>query len=597
MKSHNIQSSVFPSYELCSEPSLYFRWESNNAQSSASGFIEFGQQKRVILPKSTRVFTDTYFNSFSIGKWKNKTGLTDLALSLSFTGEIVLRWWWYQSQGRRASIGEVRLTSSDPVNPVHIPVPQFERLTDGVIAFEVFALADSVIHGFQYVTSMLPRREVRLAISITHFNRQQYVIPAVHRLNEQLLSDPAYSNRVKLFVVDNSQNLKPEDMVGAQIIPNANLGGSGGFMRGLIHVQDTGEFTHCLFMDDDASTEIEAIRRTIAILQYAKDEKTAVSGAMLFEHKPFIQYENAAWFNGVCHPRNTDLDLRDIGNVVENEKEVAVDYGGWWFFAFPLQTVEKYVFPFFVRGDDSFFCLTNSFSILTLNGIASWQDSFATKDSPYTVYLDTRYHLIHNLLGLFAGASRGKALRLMRSWFKRYTLSYHYESAQTMLDAVEDVVKGPEFWQKNVDMIARRSQIMARVQKEKMQDLSSDWENTFRLIESVRKRGLVSRGTLNGHLLPLSIFKNHNVALKKQFGGSVSDSFLIRKVLYVESRSQKGYVVEYNRKLFFKILLRYYCVCYRFWRDYYKLKKDYQSNLNGLISREFWLKQFETHNK
>ena len=87
------------------------------------------------------------------------------------------------------------------------------------------------------------------------------------------------------------------------------------------------------------------------------------------------------------------------------------------------------------------------------------------------------------------------------------------------------------------------------------------------------------------------------MALKKQFGGSVSDSFLIRKVLYVESRSQKGYVVEYNRKLFFKILLRYYCVCYRFWRDYYKLKKDYQSNLNGLISREFWLKQFETHNK
>ena len=584
------QSAVFPSYDLCSDEDLYFRLNERC-------LLQYGEVSRVVMHKGGVLSTDTYFNSVSVGKWKSLTGLTDLTLQLRFKGAVALKWSWHRTHNRQIVIGEAKLSSVDINQPVQIPVPQYERLSDGVISFELFALEDTEVAGFEYTTTMAPRRDVKLGITITHFNRQQYVIPAVRRLNQQLLANPRYADRVKLFVVDNSQNLAVEQMSGAQIIPNANLGGSGGFMRGLIHIQDSGEFTHGLFMDDDASTEIEAIRRTIAILQYAKDEKTAVSGAMLFEHKPFIQYENAAWFNGVCHPRNTDLDLRDIGNVVENEKEVAVDYGGWWFFAFPLQTVEKYVFPFFVRGDDSFFCLTNSFSILTLNGIASWQDSFATKDSPYTVYLDTRYHLIHNLLGLFAGASRGKALRLMRSWFKRYTLSYHYESAQTMLDAVEDVVKGPEFWQKNVDMIARRSQIMARVQKEKMQDLSSDWENTFRLIESVRKRGLVSRGTLNGHLLPLSIFKNHNVALKKQFGGSVSDSFLIRKVLYVESRSQKGYVVEYNRKLFFKILLRYYCVCYRFWRDYYKLKKDYQSNLNGLISREFWLKQFETHNK
>lgn len=585
-----LQSVVFPSYDLCGEESLYFKMNDRCALQSLG-------RSKVLMQQGGRLFTNTYFNTVSIGKWKSYTGLTDLTLNLSFQGRVVLKWWWYRSEERHLVIGESILSCDDASYPVSVPVPQYERLTDGVVGFELFALENSEIFDFDYRTTMQPRRQVRLGIVITHFNREQYVVPAVRRLNQQLLTDPSYADRVRLFVIDNSQNLTNAQMAGAKVIPNANLGGSGGFMRGLIHIQDSGEFTHGLFMDDDASTEIEAIRRTIAILQYAKDEKTAVSGAMLFEHKPFIQYENAAWFNGVCHPRNTDLDLRDIGNVVENEKEVAVDYGGWWFFAFPLQTVEKYVFPFFVRGDDSFFCLTNSFSILTLNGIASWQDSFATKDSPYTVYLDTRYHLIHNLLGLFAGASRGKALRLMRSWFKRYTLSYHYESAQTMLDAVEDVVKGPEFWQKNVDMIARRSQIMARVQKEKMQDLSSDWENTFRLIESVRKRGLVSRGTLNGHLLPLSIFKNHNVALKKQFGGSVSDSFLIRKVLYVESRSQKGYVVEYNRKLFFKILLRYYCVCYRFWRDYYKLKKDYQSNLNGLISREFWLKQFETHNK
>ena len=583
MKSHIIQSSVFPSYDLCSEPSLYFR---------SSGVVEFGEQKRVVLPKSSHLLTDTYFNSFSIGKWKNKTGLTDLALSLSFTGEIVLRWWWYQSQGRRASIGEVRLTSSDPVNPVHIPVPQFERLTDGVIAFEVFALADSVIHGFQYVTSMLPRREVRLAISITHFNRQQYVIPAVRRLNEQLLSDPAYSNRVKLFVVDNSQNLKPEDMVGAQVIPNANLGGSGGFMRGLIHVQDAGEFTHCLFMDDDASNEIEAIRRTIALLEYAIDDKTAISGAMFYEQRPYIQHENGAWFSGVCRPRGIGLDMRNIDCIVDNETDEAVDYGGWWFFAFPLQYVTHYAFPFFVRGDDIYFSIKNPFVLLTLNGICSWQEDFAVKDSPLTVYLDFRREMALSLLKTFQTASKRKILRLIRNGFKNYLWTYHYESGAALLDAVEDVMKGPDFWLNNVDMSVRRPEIMKRIKNEKMQDLPTDWRQNFRWSDKSRKKRLNRRLTLNGHLLPLFTFRKYNVALAKGFGGRINDSFRCKKVLCVDVLSQKGYVVEHNKKAFFTQLLRYYRLRYRFWRDYDKLRAAYKARESDLTSRDFWQAQF-----
>ena len=583
MKSHIIQSSVFPSYDLCSEPSLYFR---------SSGVVEFGEQKRVVLPKSSHLLTDTYFNSFSIGKWKNKTGLTDLALSLSFTGEIVLRWWWYQSQGRRASIGEVRLTSSDPVNPVHIPVPQFERLTDGVIAFEVFALADSVIHGFQYVTNMLPRREVRLAISITHFNRQQYVIPAVHRLNEQLLSDPAYSNRVKLFVVDNSQNLKPEDMVGAQIIPNANLGGSGGFMRGLIHVQDAGEFTHCLFMDDDASNEIEAIRRTIALLEHAIDDKTAISGAMFYEQRPYIQHENGAWYNGVCLSRGIGLDVRNMDCIVDNEIDEVLDYGGWWFFAFPLQYVTHYAFPFFVRGDDIYFGLKNKFSTLTLNGICSWQEDFAVKDSPLTVYLDFRRDMALSLLKTFQTASKRKILRLIRNGFKNYLWTYHYESGAALLDAVEDVMKGPDFWLNNVDMSVRRPEIMKRIKNEKMQDLPTDWRQNFRWSDKSRKKRLNRRLTLNGHLLPLFTFRKYNVALAKGFGGRINDSFRCKKVLCVDVLSQKGYVVEHNKKAFFTQLLRYYRLRYRFWRDYDKLRAAYKARESDLTSRDFWQAQF-----
>ena len=368
-------------------------------------------------------------------------------------------------------------------------------------------------------------------------------------------------------------------------------------MRGLIHIQDSGEFTHGLFMDDDASNEIEAIRRTISLLEYAIDEKTAVSGAMLFEQYPAIQHENGAWFNGICCPRNSGFDMSELGNIVENEKLVQVDYGGWWFFAFPLKYVRHYTFPFFVRGDDIYFSLKNHFDIATLNGICSWQEDFAIKDGPLTSYLDTRGHLVHNLLGTFSGSRRGKSLRMIRNWFRRYALTYHYESANAVLDAVEDVMEGPDFWLENIDMRKRRSEILSCVKNEKLQDVSTDWNLEFRQVKKSPKKQLSRRLTLNGHLLPKMFFKKYNVALPKGFGGRINESFRCNKILCVDSLSQKGYVVEHDKRAFFSTLRRYYKIRYRWWRNYDRLKVAYQAREQELTSRDFWLKQFETHNK
>ena len=368
-------------------------------------------------------------------------------------------------------------------------------------------------------------------------------------------------------------------------------------MRGLIHIQDSGEFTHGLFMDDDASNEIEAIRRTISLLEYAIDEKTAVSGAMLFEQYPAIQHENGAWFNGICCPRNSGFDMSELGNIVENEKLVQVDYGGWWFFAFPLKYVRHYTFPFFVRGDDIYFSLKNHFDIATLNGICSWQEDFAIKDGPLTSYLDTRGHLVHNLLGTFSGSRRGKSLRMIRNWFRRYALTYHYESANAVLDAVEDVMEGPDFWLENIDMRKRRPEILSCVKNEKLQDVSTDWNLEFRQVKKSPKKQLSRRLTLNGHLLPKMFFKKYNVALPKGFGGRINESFRCNKIFCVDSLSQKGYVVEHDKRAFFSTLRRYYKIRYRWWRNYDRLKVAYQARERELTSRDFWLKQFETHNK
>ena len=115
-----IQSSVFPSHDLCSEESLYFRLNDRC-------LLQYGEHSRVLMQKGGRLHTDTYFNSVSIGKWKNHTGLTDLTLQLHFKGAAVLKWMSHRTQNRHAVIGEVNLSSDGAGQAVHVQVPQCER--------------------------------------------------------------------------------------------------------------------------------------------------------------------------------------------------------------------------------------------------------------------------------------------------------------------------------------------------------------------------------------------------------------------------------------------------------------------------------------
>ena len=59
-----------------------------------------------------------------------------------------------------------------------------------------------------------------------------------------------------------------------------------------------------------------------------------------------------ARFDGLCRPNKCGLDLRYIHDLLVNEEEEHIDYGGWWFFAFPIKDIKNYAFPYFVRGDD-----------------------------------------------------------------------------------------------------------------------------------------------------------------------------------------------------------------------------------------------------
>lgn len=580
---YNVQNSVYPKVSLCSEIALYFRTNEN-------AFVDFTHSK-IILKSFGRVETNTYFNSISVGKWKRHTQVNNLSLNLTFKGNIKLVWQLDRLHYSFKVLGESYLVSDD-FNTVNIPLEFWDSLEDGMLSFTVVALDDSELGAFSYSTTSPAVNSVKLGIVITHFNRQQFVLPAIERLKESILKQEEYKDKISLFIVDNSQNL-PE-ISEVTVIPNENLGGAGGFTRGLINLQETEGYTHCLFMDDDASCEVESIKRTLSFLEYSTKSTQCVAGAMLREAESFRQHENGARFDGLCRPNKCGLDLRYIHDLLVNEEEEHIDYGGWWFFAFPIRDIKNYAFPYFVRGDDIGFGLKHKFNTVTLNGISTWQEDFSLKNGPLPYYLDARNHIMQHLQGLIPQGFKGIARTTARMCLKNL-LTYNYETALAVIYAMEDVLKGSDFWRNNVDMSTKRKEILSLVVNEKPRDITVDeisFAKTGNPHES-RILRLIRWSTLNGHLLPKVLFKKGYVWQNKGFGGNLREIYRYSKVLYIHWPSRKGFMLEHSKPKFFSYLFRYTKALFKLYVRYGALSKDSQNSYDELTSKEFWKKQFK----
>ena len=106
-------------------------------------------------------------------------------------------------------------------------------------------------------------------------------------------SDEPAGQHIVMRVVDNGRTLDTEKYNSeyVHIYPNQNVGGAGGFTRGIIESMDAEKKpTHIILMDDDVKILPESLIRTYSLLAIMKDEYDShfISGAMLFmEHIVF----------------------------------------------------------------------------------------------------------------------------------------------------------------------------------------------------------------------------------------------------------------------------------------------------------------------
>lgn len=413
------------------------------------------------------------------------------------------------------------------------------------------------------------------------------------RIQEQLTSDERFKNKIDLIVVDNSQNITDEESHGATIIPNLNLGGSGGFTRGLLHLKDN-NYSHCLFMDDDASCEIESIRRAYKLLQYTYIEKSAIAGSLLREVEPFRLFEKGGYFSEFGQPIKSGMDMRlttDLLLADYNDKRP--NYGAWWFFAFKISEVKHFAFPFFVRGDDILFSLLNEFSIITNNGITCWGEDFGVKDGPIPRYLDTRQIILQRLRQ--ERISCISTVLFISKLFSSALFSYNYASAKAVSLALSHVIQGPQFWRDNMDMSKIRPIISSFSPNEKMLEINLDDIKAKRVNYHESKLEKIIRIiTLNGFLLPSFLIKDEVVYQDKSFRAWFRALYRHKKVLYFYEPSGLGYIAEHNKGLFFKELLVFSIQALKFIFKYKNLKKEYKEALPYMTSEKFWREVYKS---
>ena len=576
-----LQSLVLPNLDVPASEDMSVRLAGDAWVRLAAGCIEFD--------RGGVASGDTFYNGLSIGAWKRVCSIAGLQLRLEGQGRFVLRLGVHRERQASLWLAEHELTLQ-PGEAATLPIEVWPTLRDGLLFWSLRALGPGRIDAAAWCSTDAPARDVRLAIVITHFNRQAQVVPAIERILRALGARDDLASHVSLTVVDNSSNLGLGSRPGLQVIPSRNLGGTGGFVRGLLAAIDGGLHSHVLFMDDDASCETESIARTWALLSHATDARQAVCGALMREAAPWELLEKGARFDTEVQAIHKGLDLRRVDDLLRaDDASSQPAYGAWWFFAFPIDQIQALPFPFFVRGDDIQFGLRNRFRIATLNGIACLGEDFGVKHSPLTAYLDARYHLVLSLLD--AGRPRRQLRWVAGRLFVKSLTAYQYSSARAVTLALRHVLEGPDFFGRNVDLQGVRTEIGAWQPDEKLRPIDhaslGPLRKDRRRGESVLRR-LARLVTLQGFLLPKALIKDRTIVQDKNFHGRASATFRYRRVLYEHPASGTGFVAAYDRPRFFAELGAFIGVASRLAWRIRALQREYRDAAERYGQRAFW---------
>lgn len=594
-----IQNILLPDPIVCNETEMYLR----------SGDHIHVTKEKVEMDKWVTCAFSTYFNSFSLNKWKEFTLLDNLSLELHMKGTFNVK--IYTASLFNGKVTEECVEEADVTclegEVFRMPCGVAER--KDCIYFTLTALTEGCefYGGFYYTeieeSSLNP---VDIDLVMCTFKREPYLLRNLALITE-FMGNPAYNaaGHIHVKIVDNDEGRvlreKVQDTDQIHLYPNLNVGGSGGFARGMMEALREGHCTHILFMDDDVLIQVEAFERTYNMLRLLKKDydHAFLGGAMFRLDSKNIQHENLAGFKGDhLAGLKGGLDMNEFEDVLFNEKteKVLGLYGAWWFCCIPVTvaSLENLPYPFFIRMDDIEYSIRNVDTVISLNGISVWHEAF---DKKYSTLMENYFMFRNNMVVNMVHHTGGLKMDL-KFFFRRFArdiFRYDYGGAELLLDGVENFLKGPDFY-KTVDTIkdlkAHGVKQAKQVPLKEMKGLDlmeGDFRADLARGDESKARKALRYLTWNGHFLPSLFFKPFSYA-KYGYTSDARPFFRRKRVLACNENFDTGAFFEIDRTRCISLILRFFRLCLSFAGKYGSLQKAYEKEFKTMTSEPFWRK-------
>lgn len=597
---YKIQQIVFPTeskYQQCKD--LFYHGN--------CGYLD-RKSEELYLGKGQNVDFATYLNGCSYRKWRTYTKAGNVILYLDVEGIFELCVVGYSKKALEIERTEYVLQEYSLKDRQTIRF-EFPENNDQILGFEISSKETCKFFGGYYavIVDEGELNEVNLCIATTTCRKEKFIKRNIEVLKQNILeSDEQMKKNLFVHVVDNGQTLTDEDINGYHVClhPNHNVGGAGGFARGMIEsLNQKPKATHVLLMDDDVLILPESIKRTYHLLRLRKEEykDRFISGAMLRFEEPNVQHEDIGTImtNGYCHPLKPNYNQAILMCNLENEGEFVRrnnEYAAWWYCCIPTEVIEKsgLPLPIFIRWDDVEYSLRCKAKFITMNGICVWHMGFLTK---YNAAID-RYQECRNIL---IDKACSDILQDVDGYdkvhkaFRVEMLRFNYDAAELILQAFEDYLKGPEFLKRdNGEKILKRN-VKLNEKFVPLNDIGrGDLEDVFECFADPGRKFIdkwLYRLTYNGQRLwPFRLYKKGNVYISFDHSYQPQKMAMHDEVIAVNPFEKTGVVRRLDKKRFRELMIRYrkadlYCKKHRKEiEDAYRMERPY------LTSEKFWRK-------
>ena len=602
----NPRSLSYPSLYCVSDAPLVHNAECDEWQMLSQGTYDFS----------------TYFNGLSVAKLRKYTTATRFFLHLELKGAACSV---TQTHGGSFS------THPDSVDTVHADLPASSDWQ--AIDLELAVTDLDVLVGFVIKTSgrvsirnsyysfelSAEPRDIELALATTTFKKEAFIQRNIELVRTAIVeSEDTIADHFHMYVIDNGRTLDAGALSSERITvtPNQNVGGAGGFTRGMITAMEQQPVaTHILLMDDDVAVSPESIKRTYNLLRILKSEyaEAFISGAMLNYEIGEDQWEDMGHMTpeGTFAPIKPPLRMSQYVDLIYNEEYKPTKdmegqmYAAWWYCCIPISAIKRngLPLPVFVRCDDAEYGIRCNPTFITMNSLCIWHMSFHER---YNAAVE-RYQTTRNTM--IAQATTGMApksdfLKELHNNIRLELKKFGYENAELCLDAFEDFLRGPKFIaqpvaeQRFMDANRNKEQLISFDELQRQADADPDLAGfnlhdvDRQLIDGDKKRTLPQRLddylTNNGQRFIKNQGKGYAVI---PLVGWAYPAGVIRgknKLIVIDWYNSKGAIRTKDIKRYERIMARYKKDLAYYKHHIERLRKEYAAARPMLTSVEYW---------